>query len=90
MKKLPIFVIMTVLATSLMACSTVKRFTGEQDNSVLPGTREEILPPDQQTARDPEVTGNKTAPCNPDDIDCVVPSGDQETSEIGQESSTVQ
>jgi hypothetical protein len=90
MKKLPILVIMAVLAASLTACSTVKRFTGEQDNSVLPGSREEVLPPDQQTARDPEVTGKNTAPCNPDDIDCVVPSGDQEASEIDQESSTAQ
>jgi hypothetical protein len=90
MKKLPIFVIMAVLASSLMACSTVKRFTGEQDNSVLPGTREEILTPDQQTARDPEVTGNKTAPCNPDDIDCITPSSETDSSEIDQESSTAQ
>lgn len=90
MKKLPTFVIMAVLASSLMACSTVKRFTGEQDNSVLPGAREEILTPDQQTARDPEVTGNKTTPCNPDDIDCITPSSETDSSDIDQESSTAQ
>jgi len=81
---------MALLATSLTACGTVKKFTGQRDDSILPGPREEILPPDQQTARDPEVTGTKPAPCNPDDIDCVVPSSDQEISEIDQESSTAQ
>ena len=67
MKKLPTFLLVALLATSLMACSTVKKFTGQRDDSILPGNREEVLPPDQQTARDPEVTGKKTAPCNPDD-----------------------
>jgi hypothetical protein len=90
MKKLPAIVVMALLATSLMGCSTVKKFTGEQDDSILPGAREEILPPDQQTARDPEVMGKKAVPCNPDDIDCIVPSNDQDISEIDQESSTAQ
>ena len=90
MKKLSTHLLVALLATSLMACSTVKRFTGEQDNSVLPGAREDVLPPDQQTARDPEVTGNKTAPCNPDDIDCITPSSETDSSEIDQESSTAQ
>jgi hypothetical protein len=90
MKKLPTLLLVTLLATSLMACSTVKRFTGQQDNSVLPGTREEILTPEQQTARDPEVTGKKTEPCNPDDASCATPPSDQETPEIDQESSTAQ
>jgi hypothetical protein len=90
MKKLPTLLLMVLLASSLMACSTVKRFTGQQDNSILPGTREEILTPEQQTARDPDVTGKKTAPCNPDDASCATPPSDQETPEIDQESSTAQ
>jgi hypothetical protein len=90
MKKLPTLLLVALLATSLMACSTVKKFTGQQDNSVLPGTREEILTPEQQTARDPDVTGKKTAPCNPDDASCATPPGDQEIPEIDQESSTAQ
>jgi hypothetical protein len=90
MKKLPKILLVALLASSLMACSTVKRFTGQQDNSVLPGTREEILTPDQQTARDPDVTGKKTTPCNPDDASCATPPSDQETPQIDQESSTAQ
>ena len=89
MKKLPTLLLVALLATSLMACSTVKKFTGQQDNSVLPGSREDILTPDQQTARDPDVTGKKT-PCNPDDASCATPPSDQETTEIDQESSTAQ
>ena len=46
MKKLPTFLLVALLATSLMACSTVKKFTGQRDDSILPGTREEILPPE--------------------------------------------
>ncbi|HEX7108040.1 MAG TPA: hypothetical protein VF224_02265 [Aestuariivirga sp.] len=90
MKKFPTLLLVALLASSLMACSTVKKFTGQQDNSVLPGNREEILTPEQQTARDPEVTGTKTTPCNPDDASCATPPSDQETPDIDQESSTAQ
>jgi hypothetical protein len=90
MKKLPTLLLVALLATSLMACSTVKKFTGQRDDSVLPGSREDILTPEQQTARDPEVTGAKTAPCNPDDASCATPPSDQEAPEIDQESSTAQ
>ena len=90
MKKLSTLLLAALLATSLMACSTVKRFTGQQDNSVLPGDREDILTPDQQTARDPDVTGKNKVPCNPDDASCATPPGDQETPEIDQDSSTAQ
>jgi hypothetical protein len=90
MKKLPTFLLMALLATSLMACNTVKKFTGQRDDSILPGTREDILPPEAQTARDPEVTGKKTAPCKPDDVNCTTSPSDQATTEIDQESSTAQ
>jgi hypothetical protein len=90
MKKLPTLLLVALLATSLMACSTIKRFTGQQDNSILPGSREDILTPDQQTARDPDVTGKKTAPCKADDASCATPPSDQNAPEIDQESSTAQ
>ena len=91
MKKLPTLLLMALLATSLMACSTVKKITGQRDDSILPGSREEILTPEQQTARDPEVMGTKTAPCSPDDASCATPPpSDQEISEIDQEASTAQ
>ena len=89
MKKLTTFLLMAALATSLMACSMVKKFTGQRDDSILPGTREEVLPPEAQTARDPDVTGKKKAECKPDDIECIAPV-DQESPGIDQESSTTQ
>jgi hypothetical protein len=92
MKKFSTLLLAAALAISLMACSAVKKLTGQRDDSILPGTREEILPPEAQTARDPGVTGKKTAadgktaagektaPCNPDDLECVPPPIDQESS----------
>ncbi len=59
MKKLTTLLLVALLASSLMACSTVKKFTGQQDNSILPGSREEILTPEQQTARDPDGDGRE-------------------------------
>ena len=79
MKKLTTLFMVIALATSLMACSMVKKFTGQQDDSILPGTREEILPPDQQTARDPSVTGKKPVPCKANDNNCSPPPIDQES-----------
>jgi hypothetical protein len=89
MKKLMTFLLITLLATSLMACSMAKKFTGQRDDSILPGTREEILPPEAQTARDPVVTGEKKAECKPEDPKCAHPV-DQESPAIDQESSTAQ
>ena len=84
MKKIINFVLVAALGFSLMACSTVKRFTGQTDDSVLPGAREEILPPDAQTARDPKVTGKEpsSVECLPDDVNCAQP--------VDQEASTAQ
>jgi hypothetical protein len=90
MKKLPTLLLMALLATPLTACNTVKKFTGQRDDSILPGNREDILTPEQQTAQDPEVLGKKTVPCSPDDLNCADPLGDSEAPEIDQESSTAQ
>ena len=89
MKKLATFLAVALLAAPLTGCNTVKKFTGQSDDSVLPGTREDILPPEAQTARDPVVTGEKKAACNPDDIECIAPV-DQEAPGVDQESSTTQ
>ena len=89
MKKFSTLLLAAALASSLMACSAVKKLTGQRDDSVLPGTREEILPPEAQTARDPVVTGEKKAECKPNDPKCVPPV-DQESPTIDQESSTAQ
>ena len=89
MKKFSTLLLAAALAVSLMACSAVKKLTGQRDDSILPGTREEILPPEAQTARDPVVTGEKKAECKPNDPKCVPPV-DQESPSIDQESSTAQ
>ena len=55
--------IIASLSLALLAgCSTLKRATGQIDDSVLPGQRQEILSPDQQQARDPSVTGQPEPP----------------------------
>lgn len=75
-----------VAATGLAGCSQVKRLTGQNDNTVLPGEREPILPPDQTTGRSPDIkrsgSSNSTAPndlgpaCDPEtDINCGVSGG---------------
>ena len=50
-------IIITLAGSLLAGCTGVKRMTGQIDDTKLPGQREEILPPDQQQARDPAVTG---------------------------------
>lgn len=43
----------SVAATALVlgGCSKFKKLTGQRNDTVLPGQREEILPPDQYTAK---------------------------------------
>ncbi len=41
-----------VAASLLGGCSTLKKFTGQRDDKILPGERENILPPDQQVNND--------------------------------------
>ena len=55
--------IIASLSLALLAgCSTIKRATGQIDDTVLPGQRQEVLSPDQQQARDPSVTGQPEPP----------------------------
>ncbi len=64
------------LGVALAGCSTLKKVTGQSNDTVLPGQREEIIPDDQKTAKDPIVAGQGQAsadvptdepvvPCNP-------------------------
>jgi uncharacterized protein YceK len=64
------------LGLALAGCSSLKKVTGQTNDTVLPGQREEIIPDDQKTARDPIVAGQDQAqedlpaeepivPCNP-------------------------
>ncbi len=91
MKKLTTFLFVAALAAPLMGCSTIKKFTGQRDDSILPGTREDVLPPEAQTARDPVVTGeSKESACNPDDLNCIDTPAGQDPAPIDQDSSTAQ
>jgi hypothetical protein len=54
----------------LVGCSGFKKLTGQTNDTVLPGPREEILSPDQQTARDPIVSGQEPKPCDPTKTKC--------------------
>lgn len=39
------------VSAALGGCSTFKKLTGKKDDTVLPGQREDILPPDQYTSK---------------------------------------
>ena len=87
------FVLAVALAMGLAGCSSIKNPFSGNDDTVLPGDREDILPSEQQTARDPLVTGQgpdtevagagttgtagTKENCAQDDLSCL-PSVDQE------------
>ncbi len=53
-------VLVFAVAAALQGCTSVKNiFGGGNDDRVLPGDRENVLPPEQQTARDPLITGQQ-------------------------------
>lgn len=63
--------LLSLLAASaaLGGCSTFKKLTGKNNDTVLPGQREEILPPDQYTAKsedlNPPAEGGAVPPPEP-------------------------
>lgn len=69
----------------LGGCSSIKKLTGQRDDTVLPGQREDVISPDKQVAQDPAVTGNRvpqggqsstatsSKKCKLNDINCVPP-----------------
>ena len=66
------FVAVFVAASLLGGCSTLKKFTGQRDDKILPGERENILPPDQQVNND---IGTKSAKNADASVDASVDSG---------------
>lgn len=56
------FLILTIALGVLAGCTSIKQMTGQIDSTKLPGQREDILPPDQQQARDPAITGQPLPP----------------------------
>lgn len=78
MNRLALVVAVASLSIAITGCSAMKRATGQLDDSVLPGQRENVLPPDMQTARDPSVTGGNAAAsgsgisnCEPGEPNCI-------------------
>lgn len=47
---------LSLAALSLGGCSKLKKLTGQTNDKVLPGQREDILPPDQYTAKSEDLT----------------------------------
>ena len=64
MKLFRSFVILAVAASVLTGCSSFKKLTGQRNDTVLPGEREDILPADQQVNPRPGKTTD-AAPCDP-------------------------
>lgn len=54
---------------ALSGCSTIKKFTGQRDDTVLPGSREDVLPPQKIQAPEQEPAAQKK--CQPLDTKCL-------------------
>ena len=78
------------VAAMLGGCSTINKITGETDNTVLPGQREDAIPgraqfPESDTAStapapesgQQEAAGTPQSTCQPDDPACKPASGDE-------------
>lgn len=64
------FAVLLLLAVSAGGCSSLKKITGQSNDTVLQGNREEVIPPDQMTAKDPIVQGNGQAQANVPGVPC--------------------
>jgi hypothetical protein len=70
MMKRRAFFALVAVAPVLVGCGTLKKFTGQRNDTVLPGEREDVLPPEQQRNARPGSKGNDAA-CDPAiDVDC--------------------
>jgi hypothetical protein len=74
MKPLRTIIILAVATSLLAGCSSFKKLTGQRNDTVLPGQREDILPEDQQRNPKPGKKGAlsaETAACDPAvDLNC--------------------
>jgi hypothetical protein len=78
--------LMCLVAGSLLTgCGSLKKLTGQRDDSVLPGEREDILPADQQVNPkiDKKTSAADATACDPTiDVSCP-PAVDQEVADAG-------
>ncbi len=72
-----VIITVAVAASLLGGCSSFKKLTGQRNDTVLPGSREDILPADQQVNPKPGKQDDVAA-CDPAaDVNCG-PGVDQE------------
>lgn len=87
MKFTRLLIVSLCAASVLAGCSTIKKFTGQRNDTVLPGEREEILPPDQQVNPKPGKKDDLSVepqPCDPAvDLNCPTDAVDQEAPGTG-------
>ena len=80
---------LTLAASLLAGCSMFNKLTGQRDDTVLPGAREDILPPDQQVnnrSAAEDIAGDAAIPCDSTkDLNC--PTSVDQTSKVDQEGS---
>ncbi len=53
---------LSAAAMLLAGCSTLKKFTGQNNDTVLPGEREAVLPPENYTAKTVGTAGQQSDP----------------------------
>jgi hypothetical protein len=59
-----------VVSAAVAGCGTLKKFTGQRNDTVLPGEREDVLAPEQQRNKRPGADKDLAA-CDPAvDVDC--------------------
>lgn len=93
-----LIVLLCAAVLPLGACSMLDKLTGQTDDTVLPGPREDAIPGRTQypaegeqpqktatTAQAPaEPVANEKKPCAPDDPECLPPLTDDDTFSDGQ------
>jgi uncharacterized protein YceK len=74
MRRAQIILVLMMSASLLAGCSSFKKLTGQRNDTVLPGQREDILPEDQQRNPKPGKKGELSADvpaCDPAvDVNC--------------------
>jgi uncharacterized protein YceK len=68
--------VLLAVGVALSGCGSLKKFTGQRDDTVLPGEREDVLSPEQQRNKRPGADKGVPA-CDPAvDVDCNPPAAD--------------
>jgi hypothetical protein len=62
MTKLRSVLALVIVAAVLTGCGTLKKFTGQRDDTILPGAREDVLTPEQQRNKRPGTDKDLEAP----------------------------